>query len=145
MHLCMWGGKDVSKNNEWTIVFRHYLDPRKHVLPEVWGRTPLGHASVLTASAAAFSKRMEVRLTLRCWTISLKGTSVIRHMSREPGTGWAALGSNSFPTSWRLNFWSPKHSAFLSSFRGRENNLELHHQGEWVRQSPVTYPNTFKK
>lgn len=57
-------------------------------------------------------------LTLRRFITSSKGTSVIRQTSREPGMGWAALGSNSFPTSCKLNFWSPKHNAFRSPWLG---------------------------
>lgn len=48
-----------------------------------------------------------------------------------------ALGSYSFPISWRLNFWSPKHSAFWSPYLGGENNLELNLQGECEAQPPI--------
>lgn len=126
---------DVNKNNEQTIVYGCYLDVMKPVLSEDWGR-PAGSCFCLHCVSNSFLRKSRSLTTLRCWIISSKDISVIRHMSREPGTGWAALGSNSFPSSWRLNFWSPNHSAFWSPYLRRENNLELNLQNKYEAKAP---------
>lgn len=56
----------------------------------------------------------QVDRTLKCAATVVRGVLVTRHKSAEPGVGCLALGSNSLPSWWRLNFCFPKIRALRS-------------------------------
>lgn len=52
--------------------------------------------------------------TIRCAATVVRGVLVMRHRSAEPEVGCLALGSNSWPSWWRLNFCWPNPRALRS-------------------------------
>lgn len=63
-------------------------------------------------------------ITWRWAATVFSGVVVIRHKSTDPGVGFLALGSNSFPTWCRFSFCSPKLNALRSPWNTRHTHVE---------------------
>lgn len=61
--------------------------------------------------------------TIRCAATVARGVLVMRHRSAEPEVGCLALGSNSWPSWWRLNFCWPKPRALRFPLEMQRGNV----------------------
>lgn len=62
------------------------------------------------------------RYTFRCAATSARGVLVMRQRSAEPEVGFLALGSNSWPSWWRLNFCWPNPRALRFPLEGQRGH-----------------------